>query len=306
VTFHMPSLISGFVSMSDMVAKFLNAKDVPSQLRNFINSWLAEDWVPDSVSVRSTTLDNCKANYKTGESPQACPSIAGLTKEIPFRIFTHGDVQKTGVWCLTQVYWKTGHSAYLGHKFVSTYQEMEDFSKVEYEIDGKKHASNIVSVDCGDGNRTKEIYDVALQMGWVAMKGANRPLPMLFEEKTWNLETGRTGGTGLTVTGLYIDTAAIKHNLVALLNSTQQITTEEHAAGARSIGVQFWLPSDVADTVTNQLTSEQFNRESELWEVKPGKAGSDGNHLFDCAVNIYAVATSYGLTFHRVEEKKDD
>lgn len=301
VTAHMPSLISGFVSMSDMVAKFLNAKDVPSELRNFVNSWLAEDWKPERKAAKSTTLDNCKAGYTWGTSPESDPVIKALTDGLEFRIFTHGDVQKNGIWAWSQIYWQTGHSALLSFQFVGGYKELEEFSQKEWDIAGKKWHSHFISIDSGDGTRTKEIYDQCYAYNWFAIKGANRSLQMLFEYKEWNLETGRTGGSGLVIPGLYIDTATIKHNLIQIFDKTQKMTKEEFDAGERPIGPQFWIPSDIPETVPRQLTSEEFNNAEGLWELKKGRAGSDGNHLLDCAVNVYGMAVFNQLCFREIQ-----
>lgn len=301
VGFHMPSLISTMISMEGIVSEFLRSRDTPSQNKNFINSWLGEDWKPETVRAKSTTLDNCKAAYTWGTSPENDPHIKAMTAGLEFRIFTHGDVQKNGIWAWTQIYWQTGHSALIGFQFINGYSELEEFSKKEWDIQGKKWKSHFVSIDCGDGNRTREIYDQCMAYNWIGAKGANRDLPMLFEYKEWNMETGRAGGTGALVPGLYIDTGAIKHNLIAVMDGTQPIPPEDFTAGIRPKGPQFWIPSDIPDTVPRQLTSEEYDIGAGEWKVKKGRAGSDGNHLFDCAVNVYGMAVFNQLCFREIQ-----
>lgn len=300
VGFHLPRLVSSLSTLPGMVADFLASKDTPSDLHSFVNNTLGEPWIPETVRAKSTTLDNCKAAYTWGTSPESDPHIAAMTKGLEFRIFTHGDVQKNGIWAWTQIYWATGHSALLSFQFVGGYKDLEEFAQKEWDIGGKKWQSHLVSIDCGDGNRTKEIYDQCAAYGWTAAKGANRELPMLFEYKEWNLETGRAGGDGVVIPGIYLDTGAIKHNLIAVMDGTQQISPEDFAAGVRPKGPQFWIPNDIPDTVPRQLTSEEYDLSANVWRLKKGRAGADGNHLLDCAVNVYGLATFYQLCFREI------
>ena len=44
VAFWMNTLYSPFVRFSEIVKEFLDSKDDPEKLQNFVNSWLAEPW----------------------------------------------------------------------------------------------------------------------------------------------------------------------------------------------------------------------------------------------------------------------
>lgn len=308
-TFHYPWFLSPFIRVEKVVTNFLNAQGVPSKIQDVVNSYFGETWTPEVIRVSDTALENCKAGYKLGGSPEDCHQIASAVKGLPFKIITHGDIQHKGIWATTSAVWAGGHSALLGVAFLpgeDAFVSLDKFSREEHTIGGIKSGSHLVGVDSGDGQRTMEIYGACIKFGFVAMKGGNNALPLLFQERTWSLETGKSGqGIG----GLLIDTGAIKHNLAAMIRRTKIFPPEEFAAGARTLraGPQFFIPSDVPSAYCAQLLSEEFDIEKGLWVLRQGKAGAAGNHLLDCAVNIYGIAVAAGLvlTAHTGDKKED-
>lgn len=85
-------LYSPWVTFSEVAAEFLNSKNDPSKLMNFINSWLAEAWKERQEETKETKLrERCLA-YRTGSVPDGCILLtAGVdVQEYCFKMTVRG------------------------------------------------------------------------------------------------------------------------------------------------------------------------------------------------------------------------
>ena len=70
VAYHLNSIYSPWVTFGEVAAKFISSKDVPEELMNFINSWLAEPWVDKANRMKSDVVMDKQLNYEQGRVPE--------------------------------------------------------------------------------------------------------------------------------------------------------------------------------------------------------------------------------------------
>ena len=70
VSFHINALYSFFVSWSDVVEEFLNTKEDPEELQNFINSWLGEPWEDTKLKTSTELVIERMAEEAQGVVPE--------------------------------------------------------------------------------------------------------------------------------------------------------------------------------------------------------------------------------------------
>jgi phage terminase large subunit GpA-like protein len=70
VAYHLNSIYSPFVTFGRVAREFLESKDTPGDLMNFINSWLAEPWEPKASRLKSDIVLEKQLDYEQGRVPE--------------------------------------------------------------------------------------------------------------------------------------------------------------------------------------------------------------------------------------------
>ena len=60
----MNTLYSPFVRFSEIVKEFLDSKDDPEKLQNFVNSWLAEPWEDTKLKTNADLVMERQTEYE--------------------------------------------------------------------------------------------------------------------------------------------------------------------------------------------------------------------------------------------------
>ena len=60
----MNTLYSPFVRFSEVVNEFLDSKDDPEKLQNFVNSWLAEPWEDTKLKTNADLVTERQTEYE--------------------------------------------------------------------------------------------------------------------------------------------------------------------------------------------------------------------------------------------------
>lgn len=147
VSFHINALYSFFLSWSDIAFAFLESKDDPEELQNFINSWLGEPWEDTKLKTSADLVLERQAEEPRGVVPEWAQMItAGV------------DVQETSVYfdIVAWGYGLTSQSIYHGQLLSLT--EFDNYLYAEYEKEsGEKLFINLTLIDSGD--QTDDVYE---------------------------------------------------------------------------------------------------------------------------------------------------
>lgn len=276
VGFHLPAMVSPFVSLSEIAAAFLTAKEDPSKWKEFYNGYLAEPYRP---VVIVTTEARILALREPTLPPRTVPRAAvGLTAGI--------DVQKRGFWFAVRAWAATLESWLVDYGYVLTWDDVANiiFGGYPQEETGEVLPVWRAGIDTGGGQaeegkdwtRTEEVYQ------WVRSQGAGRAFATKGMSQTRGIQRVRAstldkmpkgrpipGGLGLFL----INTDAFKRLIFARMEPDTSQPLRLHA--------------EVGQDYAEQLTAEKLTRvrDREKWvQVRRD------NHLLDCEVIAAACA----------------
>lgn len=166
VGYHLNSIYSPWVTFGEIAAEFLSSKDIPENLMNFINSWLAEPWKDKADSMRSDIVMEKQLSYNRGIIPEDA------------QIITMGvDVQLDHFWWGIRAWGPKMTSWLIDYGRVETYGDIEKLLTRDWP--DKNGEARIINLCCMDsGFRADEVYYFCAQHSGVVLptKGSSHPL----------------------------------------------------------------------------------------------------------------------------------
>ena len=189
VSFWLNSLYSRFLTWAEIALEFLDSKDDPEKLQNFVNSWLAEPWEDTKLKTTEDTVME-----RQTELPQyVVPAWA--------RMLTGGvDVQETCVYWTIRAWGNYITSQNIAHGQAMSFQEVERVMNLSYEReDGEKIVVCLCLIDSGyDADST---YDFcASNSDWaLPVKGSSNPMASHFKLSKINKPDNRAHGMNLVL-----------------------------------------------------------------------------------------------------------
>ena len=272
--FHLWAAYSPWLTFGEIAAKFLESKDEPAKLQNFLNSWLAQPWRVTVQEVRAASVRQCRAPYVEGQVPEGGWYLtAGV------------DVQAIGD--RTRLYgvlraWGQEARSWLVRAFgAESWEGVESILfRSAYRIPtGEALPLRQVCVD--SGYRTDEVYQWCLRTSSTATKGAS-----YHQKKPYNRGSVDAGGGRVQL--ILFDPGQYKEKLHRLIR-----------------GKTWAIPTDVAGEYYDHLAAEQLiserdpksGRERLVWRVIPEGAP---NHYFDAEV-LALLAVDLLEAYHLTE-----
>ena len=154
IGFHLPSFVSRFVSLSEIAAAFLKAKDSKDKLRDFKNGYEARPWKIINIARKEDRILLLKDNRPRGVVPgnnQIIALTAGVDTQdygyyYAIRAWSGGPKQTS--WLIDEGLADTGE-ALLEILFETTY----------FDLDQNPYIVNLAIHDAM-GHRTSEVYDL--------------------------------------------------------------------------------------------------------------------------------------------------
>ncbi len=275
VGYHLNSIYSPWLTFGDVAAEFLNSKDFPEKLRNFINSWLGEPWRDKASSLKSDVVLEKQADNERGQVPEdALMLTAGV------------DVQLDHFWWEIRAWGEKITSWLVDYGRCETWTELEEVL-VNRRYRNALDQEFIVSLALIDsGFRTDEVYEFCSYFPDVAKpsKGASTRLTAPFTIS----KIDKSGYQGLNLYN--IDTHYFKDFIAGRLQK------EPGEPGA-------WMvfrdcPREYAEQITSEQKVVSQNRKTgrvtEEWVPVSSQAQ---NHLLDCAVGSAAAAEIMGVRY---------
>lgn len=189
VSFWLNSLYSRFLTWAEIALEFLDSKDDPEKLQNFVNSWLAEPW----EDTRLKTTEDTVMERQTELPQYAVPAWA--------RMLTGGvDVQETCLYWTIRAWGNYITSQNIAHGQAISFQEIERIMNLAYtREDGEKIVVCLCLIDSGyDADST---YDFcANNSDWaLPVKGSSNPMASHFKLSKINKPDNRAHGMNLVL-----------------------------------------------------------------------------------------------------------
>lgn len=266
VWFHLNSLYSPWVRIGEMAQKFLASKDYPEELRNFVNSWLAEPWEDASVQLSRDLVMERRTEFEEGVVPGGA------------LILTAGvDVQQDCMSWTIRAWGPLLTSWNIAHGMALSWADIEEVMNRPYrKRNGEEFLVSLVAVDSGD--QTDEVYDFcAINSEWaVPVKGANNPMLARFKLSTIDKVSSKAYGMRLVI----VDGAQYKSMIASRMSRPN---------GRGSWMVHAGCDEDYAEQVTSEQRVREMRgaREVEVWKKKSTHAA---NHYLDAEVYCACAA----------------
>ena len=271
VAFWINTLYSPFVRFSEIVKEFLDSKDNPDLLQNFVNSWLAEPWEDTKLKT-----DADMVMERQTDLPQlVVPSWA--------RYLTAGvDVQETCLYWTIRAWGPYITSQNIAHGQALSFQDIESTMNTPYLTEsGEQVIVSLCLIDSGyDADST---YDFcATNSEWaMPVKGASNPMMSHFKTSKINKVDSKAYGMNLVL----VDGDKYKDMIASRMR-------KDNGKGA-------WMVYEVCDReYAEQVTSEhKVNEKSgsrivQRWRPKHSHID---NHYLDCEVYSLAAADILGV-----------
>lgn len=147
IAFHLNSIYSPWVTFGDVAEKFLESRDQPEKLMNFINSWLAEPWENKANKMRSDVVLEKQGPNERGRVPEKA------------QILTAGvDVQKDHFWFSIRAWGANMTSWLVDYGRIETWGAVDEILERKYATmeNGETREINLMCIDAGFD--TDEVY----------------------------------------------------------------------------------------------------------------------------------------------------
>lgn len=274
--YHVTSLLSPFVTMGELAAKWVRAQGNPAKLQDFANSDLGEIWEERIDRTTPAQVAAAASGYEEGTVPAgALVVVAGA------------DVQKTEIYYEVRAFGPSDESWLVVAGRCDTLDQLGDMI-TESRWPGPSGTLARIRLACVDsGYRTDEVYDLAARFPDVirAVKGyaQQRGGPVLRGNPIDRTVRGRAIG----IAPWTVDTSYFKDKAARVMRSPEMFHVPQFAN-------QAWVSHVTSEQKV--LDRKRNGTTREVWAPVPG-AGP--NHWLDCM--IYSYAAAYMLGMHRVE-----
>lgn len=283
VSFWLNALYSRFLTWHDITLEFLNSKDDPEDLQNFVNSWLAEPW------------EDTKLKTSTELVLERQTELPALMVPLWTKILTGGvDVQENCLYYSIRAWGNFLTSQNIAHGQVFSLNEIEQVMNLAYY---KENKDQMVVALCliDSGYNADEVYDFcARNSDWaLPVKGSSNPMQSHFKFSTVNKSTSKAHGMNLVI----VDGGKYKDMIASRMR-------KENGTGS-------WMVyADCDEEYATQVTAEhkvsvkKGGKSQLVWVQKTSHAD---NHYLDTEVYCMAAADTLGARmFHLQDAAAED
>lgn len=279
VGYHLNSIYSPWVTFGEVAAQFIESKDFPEKLQNFINSWLGEPWREKAAVMNSDVILKKSWVHKRGIVPKEA------------QIITAGaDVQLDHMWYTIRAWGPRLTSWLVEYGRVETWDELEEVILHrrylnEYE---QERIVNLAMIDTG--YRTDEAYDFCAMFPGICLpgKGSSKKLNAPYTVSTIEKEIHK--GMKLYI----IDTEYFKDFIAG------RLTKNPGDLGAWMVFED--CPREFAEHITAEHKVSEKDRKGRIIQTWKPIGSHAMNHLLDCSVMDACAAEICGVRYLRKED----
>lgn len=280
ISFHINALYSFFVTWADVVAEFLDTKDDPETLQNFINSWLGEPWEDTKLKTSAELVLDRQAPEPQGVVPEWAKMLtAGV------------DVQENSVYFDIVAWGADMTSQSIIHGQLLAFSELQAYMTAEYySASGKALIVQLCLMDSGD--QTNTVYDFCLSHEWaVASKGV--------AENNNHYKISTINRAGALYNGqplVLVDVGKYKDLIAARLHRA-------NGTGACMVHAECDIEYARQLTAEHKVAEGTGARRRLIWKQKTTHAD---NHYLDCRVYATAAADIRGVRTLSIQAAEEE
>lgn len=280
VSFWLNSAYSIFVTWEDMAKKFLESRDDPEELQNFVNSWLAEPWEDTKLRTNADLVLERQTDVPELVVPQWAKILTGGI-----------DVQENCLYWSIRAFGNHITSQNIAHGQALGFADIERVMNLEYEReDGTKMIVNLALMDSGFDSDS--VYDFcASNSEWcLPVKGASNSQISNYKISKINKTSSRAYGMNLVI----VDGGKYKDMIAGRMR--------------RKNGEGSWMvfkdcDREYAEQVTaeHKVNVKNGNKVTQQWVPKRSHAD---NHYLDTEVYALAAADILGVRSLHLEDEE--
>lgn len=281
VGFWISTLYSPFVRFSEIALEFMQSKDDPEKLQNFVNSWLAEPWEDTKLKTSADTVMERQTDVPEYQIPNWARMLTGGV-----------DVQETSLYWTIRAWGNFITSQNICHGQASSWADIERVMNLAYQKeDGEQLVVALCLIDSGyDADST---YDFcANNSDWaLPVKGSSNPMMSHFKLSKINKPDSRAYGMNLVL----VDGDKYKDMIAARMK-------KDNGTGA-------WMVYDGCDqeyaeqvTAEHKVNVKSGGRIVQRWALKHSHAD---NHYLDTEVYSMAAADIMGVRSMHLDEEPE-
>lgn len=267
VGFRLNTLYSPWVQFYECAREFLKSKDDPTQLMNFVNSWLGEPWKSKTAQVKARQVLDKKADVPAGIVPRWAQMLtAGV------------DCQKGYYYWVIRAWGSGMRSQKIANGDAQTFDDIISIMNTQWPIEGSDKILMVRLCAVDSGFESERIYDLCYENYplTIPVKGLNHKISKYYQVK--QLNPGDHGSRWVQSQLLYeVDTNKYKDLIYYRMNKP--------VGNAGSWDVD----ADTDEEYADMITAEQkvLDGNEEVWrEISSARP----NHYLDCEVYAYVAA----------------
>ena len=284
VAYWISTLYSPFVRFSEIAKEFMDSKDDPEKLQNFVNSWLAEPWEDTHLKTTADLVRERQTELPEFVIPEWARFITGGV-----------DVQETSLYWTIRAWGPYITSQNITHGQALSFQEIENIMNLNYEReDGERMVVSLCLID--SGYEADATYDFCIDnQDWaLPVKGSSGPMLSHYKISKINKVDSKAYGQSL----ILVDGDKYKDMIAARMKKEN---------GRGSWMVYDGVDTDYCDQVTaeHKINAKMGNRTMQTW--KPKRSHID-NHYLDAEVYAMAAGDMLGMrSLHlQIQEAKPE
>jgi phage terminase large subunit GpA-like protein len=275
------TLYSPFVRFSEIAKEFMDSKDDPEKLQNFVNSWLAEPWEDTHLKTTADLVRDRQTDIPEFTIPSYAQFITGGV-----------DVQETSLYWTIRAWGPYITSQNIAHGQALSFQEIENIMNLSYEReDGEQMVVSLCLIDSGYEADSTYDFCVTNQDWALPCKGSSGP--MLSHYKISKINKVNSKAYGLSL--ILIDGDKYKDMIAARMKKEN---------GRGSWMVYDGIDDDYADQVTaeHKVNVKSGNKTIQTW--MPKRSHID-NHYLDAEVYAMAAGDMLGMRALHLQKQEE-
>lgn len=282
VSFWLNALYSRFLTWHDIALEFLNSKDDPEELQNFVNSWLAEPWEDTKLKTSAELVLERQTETPIFEVPNWAKLLTGGV-----------DVQENCLYYSIRAWGNFLTSQNITHGQVLSLQDIEQVMNLAYyKENGEQMIVSLCLVD--SGFNADEVYDFcARNSEWaLPVKGSSNSMQSHFKFSKVNATASKAYGMNLVI----VDGGKYKDMIAARMRKEN--------------GIGSWMVyKDCDEEYATQVTAEhkvsmkKGGKSMMVWVQKTSHAD---NHYLDTEVYAMAAADTLGARMMHLQDEKSE
>jgi len=282
VSFWLNALYSRFLTWAEIAQEFLDSKDDPEKLQNFVNSWLAEPWEDTKLKTSTELVMERQTDVPEFVLPEWTRMLTGGV-----------DVQENCLYWTIRSWGNHLTSQNIAHGQAYSLNDIERVMNLEYRKEnGEAQVVNLAFID--SGYNADDVYDFcANNSEWaLPVKGASNPMQSHYKFSTVNKANSKAYGMNLVI----VDGGKYKDMIAARMR--------------RENGVGSWMvyqgcDEEYAEQVTaeHKVSVKNGKKTVLVWVQKTSHAD---NHYLDAEVYAMAAADTLGVRMMHLTDGEDE